>query len=202
MNADESARRGRVSDTRELPRDNETGAGDAQLGREVRELVRNLMRDVLGVLATASATEIGVLLARTGDVSLKRAAAKARVYGRNTLRHVEPAHSRSEDFDRKAPAGPADPFDITSPSELLASPDEILPQAPEAPSRDLSAQPPTPIPIESRPARDSSTALRDADADAASERRPKVVLREGERLLSATGSGIVIRRERRIAPKE
>jgi hypothetical protein len=112
----------------------------------------------------------------------------------------------------KPPMVPHSPFDITSPGALLASPDEVLPRTHEPRPRDLTDLAPAapkesvpaaethvaPAPI--GPAADSSTTLRDADADAASERRPKVVLRAGERLLSATGSGVVIRRERRVAP--
>lgn len=223
MNPDESARHARVSErdlSRELPRDRDDGADTrdaAQLGQQIRELARNLMRDVLGVVATASATEIGELISKAGDVSLKRATAKAaRAYGRSTLRRVEPVlpaaereaeerEAEEEEADRR-PSLPADPFDITSPSALLASPDEILPRAPEAeappPEAHEQAPPPAPTPVETRPAADSATALRDVESDAASERRPKVVLRAGERILAATGSGVVIRRERRVAPKE
>jgi len=211
MNPDGSARHARVSE-RELSRDEGADTRNAQLGRQIRELVQNLMRDVLGVVATASATELGELLAQAGDISLKRAAAKAaRAYGRSTLRRVEPAlpaprreFEKEEGTERRA-ALPADPFDITSPGELLASPDEISPSARETSLPEVHEQPPTPqapAPTEARPAADSATALRDVESDAASERRPKVVLRAGESILSATGSGVVIRRERRVAPKE
>jgi hypothetical protein len=99
---------------------------------------------------------------------------------------------------------PHSPFDITSPGDLLASVQVLgrrgplddnsaqqpAARVPSAAADYLTATPATP------PAPPSTS-----DIEAASERRPRVVLREGERLLSATGSGVVIRRERRIAPR-
>ena len=197
--------------TRSARKSENMNAAHAQLRPRIRELVGNLMRDVLAALATASATDIAELLARSGDVSWKRAA-RARATQRYAPPQSVPALSESnDDSDTKPPALPADPFDITSPGQLLASPDAILPRTLETPFLDLPVQapiqPPSSAPVgpptaEKEAEPESSTALRDVDADAASERRPKVVLRAGERLLSATGSGVVIRRERRTAPKE
>jgi hypothetical protein len=108
---------------------------------------------------------------------------------------------RQPGIDARAQLAPNDPFDITSPHELLASTDEP-PQQPVASSDSTevpqeqarSASLPS---LLQQPATESTTALMEGDSDAASERRPKVVLRAGERLLSATGSGVVIGRERR-----
>jgi hypothetical protein len=110
--------------------------------------------------------------------------------------------AREAEVDLMAHAGPSDPFDITSPHELLASTDEPSVQPPQAsadsPDRSQDLPRSTALPsLLQQPATESSTALVEGDSDAASERRPKVVLRAGERLLSATGSGVVIGRERR-----
>lgn len=120
---------------------------------------------------------------------------------------------RREDKGRRPKAPLAHgPFDITSPGELLASTSVLsYPQAravetPKAePSQPTMLVQPVAAPAPSAPGPPQPTtvsaenvvALSPPDSEAASERRPKVVLREGERLLSATGSGVVIRRERR-----
>jgi hypothetical protein len=207
MNAGESAGTAIARAGQRPSGHNHGEAAHAQLGSRIRELVGNLMRDVLAALATASATDIAELLARSGDVSWKRAARARATQRYSPPRSVPASGDPNDDADTKPPVVPADPFDITSPGQLLASPDAILPRTLETPILDPPIQAASPAPVappaaerEAEP--ESSTALRDADADAASERRPKVVLRAGERLLSATGSGVVIRRERRTAPKE
>ena len=193
--------------TRSARKSENVNAAHAQLGPRIRELVGSLMRDVLAALATASATDIAELLARSGDVSWKRAARARATQRYAPPQPVQALSDPNDDSDTKPPAVPTDPFDITSPGQLLASPDAILPRTLQTPILDLPIQAASPAPVgplaterEAEP--ESSTALRDVDGDAASERRPKVVLRAGERLLSATGSGVVIRRERRTAPKE
>ncbi len=138
--------------------------------------------------------------------------------GPDTNRDSGPAHGQS------------DAFDITSPGELLASTQETQTKAPStgvlaegtrshaSPSgRGVAegllgleevAEPRVARPAASQSvsahdspaAPESSVALPGKDQQADSERRPRIVLREGERLLSATGSGVVIRRERRVSP--
>ncbi|HXN31378.1 MAG TPA: hypothetical protein VN894_05925 [Polyangiaceae bacterium] len=151
---------------------------------------------------------------------LKRNAAKRTVV-HDSLRGSGQSLDRLEEAGRDARSsfGSHDPFDITSPSELLASagsrtsPGEILdrialsfdravgggegapaasasePSKPDDPRSAPPATPPQRTPVDS-----PVVAI---DTGAASERRPRVMLREGERLLSATGSGVVIRRARR-----
>jgi hypothetical protein len=149
----------------------------------------------------------------------KRNAAK-RAAIRETLHGGLKTFERSEDDDRdaKPPLGSHDPFDITSPGELLASSGSRTSPV-EAPGRTFSSPdgeggegaPSAPLVEPSRPNEGPlsnlletppTRAAEDAPVvaiapEAASERRPRVVLREGERLLSATGSGVVIRRARR-----
>jgi hypothetical protein len=151
--------------------------------------------------------------------SVKRNAAK-RAAIRETLHGGVHAFGRSENDGRDAmpPLGSHDPFDITSPGELLASSGSRTAPV-EAPSQTLSSPdgevgegaPSAPIVEQSQPKEGTLSnwleappkrAAMDAPVvaiapEAASERRPRVVLREGERLLSATGSGVVIRRARR-----
>jgi hypothetical protein len=100
---------------------------------------------------------------------------------------------------------PQSPFDITSPGDLLATVQAMGRRAlaveeNAAPPPAAAAAPPSapelPPTLAAPPAPPSTS-----DIEAASERRPRVVLREGERLVSATGSGVVIRRDRRIAPR-
>ena len=106
-----------------------------------------------------------------------------------------------------------DPFAITSPGELLASggserdrherrereaetAEHRPPREPVALHAETPAPPEPVLPsLLEAPAPSPSS-----DKVVESERRPRIVLREGERLLSATGSGVVIRRERRVVP--
>jgi hypothetical protein len=129
------------------------------------------------------------------------------------------SRQRREESERPSRAPlPHSPFDITSPGELLASTSALsslqaktadMPKAeasqaavhvrPLVASIDSGADTNSrtgPMPA-SAPTTENVVALSATDSEAASERRPRVVLREGERLLSATGSGVVIRRERR-----
>jgi hypothetical protein len=151
--------------------------------------------------------------------------------GRAPRERAERAERADEGHDGRSATAPHDPFDITSPSELLESTGgpastsraevalEIssaadgtaaatadggaaaagvfhgsnavdLPSAPRKSAREGSASR-----AKSRPPKPSGGFL-DAETSAESERRPRIVLREGERLLSATGSGVVIRRAR------
>jgi hypothetical protein len=126
---------------------------------------------------------------------------------------------RPEDKRRETRSTAAhNPFDITSPGELLASVGTRTPPgessegtaskfdyasrgiegAPEAAAVEASKPAELPAiltePTKRRPVDSPASS---SDQEAPSERRPRVVLREGERLLSATGSGVVIRRARR-----
>jgi hypothetical protein len=258
MSANQSARHTTVRGSDERADEDHSDAGETRLRRRIRELVKDLVDDVLGAMATASAREIGELImsigpsqeadglssrpsrvpwradgqrsgADTPNARVNRPA-RGQPRDRTELRNVAGQAGPEHAQDAMLPPLHSDPFDITSPGELLASTGDpsspprtqrlASPTAPvagppdgapgssdpvaaavadmprTAPRRDLSAA--TPL-VQPSPA-DSSTALVDGDREASSERRPTVVLRAGERLLSATGSGVVIRRERRIAP--
>jgi hypothetical protein len=167
--------------------------GTARLANETSRVHREAMRSEL----TSSPREGG--RSAGGDVSgfpWKRRAVTPR-----DDRLAQQAPIRQREADARAQPATHDPFDITSPHELLASTDELSPQPQAtADSTDGSHEAPRPTALPSllqQPATESSTALVESDSDAASERRPRVVLRAGERLLSATGSGVVIGRERR-----
>ena len=127
---------------------------------------------------------------------------------RHLADHAPPVHASRK--DTAAVIMQQDPFAITSPGELLASggpererreheaetaerrpprqPVALAAETPAAPEPVLPSLLETPAPSPS------------SDKVVESERRPRIVLREGERLLSATGSGVVIRRERRVLP--
>ena len=183
----------------------------AKLGRQVQGLVDELMRNLLDAIMTASAQDIGETLGAIENgrpiAVVVEARPKRNVVARNGARSAPRAGtlSRSERLARNPPSiSPQSPFDITSPSDLLATVQALgrrLPLAEESAATAAYLAPaPTPqLPptLADPPAPPSTT-----DIEAASERRPRVVLREGERLLSATGSGVVIRRDRRlIAPR-
>ncbi|MDP9149048.1 MAG: hypothetical protein M3O36_03780 [Myxococcota bacterium] len=121
------------------------------------------------------------------------------------MRDEESGHRQREPASHGVhhpPSQTHDPFDITMPSELLASTEETKQGRSDggttagATGQAYVAEPRLLPRLLSTPA---SPAAGD-DAEAESERRPKVVLREGERLLKGTGSGVVIRRERRVKP--
>jgi hypothetical protein len=259
MSANQLARHITVRGIDEGVDEDHSDAGETELRGRIRELVTDLVHEVLGAMAAASAREIGELIVSAGpsrepDSSSSRAhrapgradaqrsgaeapsargsrPARGRPSYRTEQRHVAGPAGSEHAHDTKSPPSHSDPFDITSPGELLASTGETSsrPRTQPLPSSDaVAGGPPNGAAVSSdaaaaavadltlaAPARrdlsaatpfvqpspaDSSTALVDSDREAASERRPTVVLRAGERLLSATGSGVVIRRERRIAP--
>jgi len=153
---------------------------------------------------------------------LRRNAAQ-RALARDSKQQRVQSMDRIEEAGRepRSSLGTHDPFDITSPGELLASAgsgtssgealDRIamnFDRVTAAAGRAAPAAPPTtPVADASKPADSlpappaaptpADGAIAPVDRETASERRPRVVLREGERLLSATGSGVVIRRARR-----
>jgi hypothetical protein len=292
MSSNHSARQTTVPKAGERLANNWVGTDFAQLRQRIRDLVDDLMRDVLDAVSMASAVEIGGLIGildsrrdRDGtpsnldrararaagvpsrpDRAVARAAHEPSRLDRVTVRAAEMTSTPGERAsspkrDGGGRAGdpyaarrrgrsrllPHSPFDITSPSELLAStgivpvpPAATAPPSGQASGRSaasfdratprggdlLDGRSPRLDPTAARAAdatsappgrgrdpndasssgqepaaTDSSITLSASDAEAASERRPKVVLREGERLLSATGSGVVIRRERRFSPR-
>jgi hypothetical protein len=208
MSADQSANQTTARNTDERLFARQANAGETQLRRRIRELTTNLVHDIIAAISVASPADLGQ------RISLAEEAANRTPMRPNTMpKRRDRVGSRERRGELGAMSGtaaenaarqpptlpplPNDPFDITSPSELLASTDE-------PPRQGTLARPPpaeashTDLP---HPA-ESVTSLLDtsSDKEVSSERRPRVVLREGERLLSATGSGVVFRRERRVAP--
>jgi hypothetical protein len=182
----------------------------AKLGRQVQGLVDELMRNLLDAITTASTQDIGEMLGAIDDGAPIAVVAEARpkrnAVARSGARSAPRAamSSRSERLERNPPSmSPQSPFDITSPGDLLATVQALgrrLPFGEESSAQAAPAPASTPeLPsmLMAPPPAPPST----SDIEAASERRPRVVLREGERLLSSTGSGVVIRRDRRIAPR-
>ncbi|MDP9002652.1 MAG: hypothetical protein M3O46_21390 [Myxococcota bacterium] len=220
MSADQSAEQMTSNDNAEELREDQADTRGTELRRRMRELVADLMRDVLVAVTAASPAEIGELIEDAETNRHRNEAASAARAGDDrpgdSLNIPSKARMRSGNSDRRNGSGEIeegrvalipheswalssnDPFDITSPSELLASTDEPHP-APEfvAPA-ELPGDVTSDASIEPAPSPTESATALPQDKDAASERRPRIVLREGEILLSATGSGVVIRRERRI----
>jgi hypothetical protein len=179
----------------------------AKLERQVRGLVSDLMRGILRAVAMASPAEIG-------DVFNDRERASSSLDGARSVaprarRRVVPEENvRHGERDAALPGLSQDPFAITSPGEILAS--ELSDAGKDRPRSVPHQAESGGSPSEMSPAPQQATLpaiLQGAaspsagDREAESERRPKIVLREGERLLSATGSGVVIRRDRRVSPR-
>ncbi len=229
VNAVESTWRSRVRGIIEQLADRLADGKDAKLRRQIRVLADDLLREMLRAVCSASASEIAEAISalegtRAERAALRRSAAGARLNGLPHKtnfalalaadaafgRRGGPAHREratdSRDADLSPPQSHApNPFDITMPSELLASTDDAKPaRSDDARAAAAASTPPTegdPRVLPHLLASDSSSRAAAADeAEAASERRPKVMLREGERLLKGTGSGVVIRRERRVKP--
>ena len=176
--------------------------------------------DEVGLAAPRQRLQSG---AEVGGQTLERSPAPRMVARDARQRGIQSRELASEGGPDTIPSlGSLDPFDITSPGELLASagshpsPAEVLDRitanfdrasaaAVQAaqPSRSASPSKESPRPDDSEPTLPSARAPTESgpgapsDQETASERRPRVVLREGERLLSGTGSGVVIRRARR-----
>ncbi|MDP9036899.1 MAG: hypothetical protein M3O50_19040 [Myxococcota bacterium] len=195
-----------------------------RIRRRIRDLADDLMRDMLHAICGASASELAEAMtafeeSRPERAALQRAVARMSTVERFsktdsahprhttqlTQAHPEESGRRERERASRLPRPPSqthDPFDITMPSELLASTEETKQNRSDgsgstAATRHASGR-------ETRLPRLLSTLATSPasadDAEAESERRPKVVLREGERLLKGTGSGVVIRRERRVKP--
>ena len=230
VNAVESTWRSRVRGITEQLADRLADGKDAKLRRQIRVLADDLMREMLRAVCAASASEIAQAISALEDTraeraALQRSSAGARLNGRPHKtdfalalaadaalgRRAGQAHREratdSRDADVSPPQSHApNPFDITMPSELLASTDDAKPArsddaraAAAASTPSTEGEPRVPPRVLSASDGSSRTAAAD-EAEAASERRPKVMLREGERLLKGTGSGVVIRRERRVKP--
>jgi hypothetical protein len=211
MSADQFTRQAGARKTGEGPADR-AAVGETQLGRRIRELKVNLVRGVMHAISMASPDELGDIVPRAAferadsvAAQLPNEARKRRAdahehrpspAGKTRGMWITLADNAANEREASSPPLPNDPFDITSPMELLASTDDPSPRPAAV------HEPPARMPSileHPRPA-ESVTSLVDGDKEAASERRPTVVLREGEHLLSATGSGVVIRRERRVSP--
>ena len=239
MSSDLSARQTRTPRVGEGPGTDWSRPAVAQLRRQIQSLADDLMRSILGAITESSAVEIGELI-RTGALASaplvpnqpRRAAARFATMQTNAAERTAASDApnrrqgqlreRVKESGRETRSSLAshDPFDITSPSELLASTHSTprtvaafgplldgtppgvnassgVDAAPRAADGPLLLDPQRNPPA----AGESAAALPAGDREAESERRPKIVLREGERLLSSTGSGVVIRRERRMAPQ-
>ena len=184
----------------------------AKLSRQVRALVDELMRGLLDAITASTAHEIGETIGALEEGMPIAVVANERPKRNGVVRSGPrstprvTASSRRQGAERSRPSmAPQSPFDITSPGDLLATVQAmgrrvLAVEENAAPPPAAAAAPPSAPelpPTLAAPPAPSST----SDIEAASERRPRVVLREGERLVSATGSGVVIRRDRRIAPR-
>ena len=175
--------------------------------RQVRELTDELLLDLIAALRNASLAEIALTV---GDLERRRKSrggarsAAARTARQAALARVKAAPQSAAGASHASPEparesiGPTrrDPFDITKPGELLG------PGAPLDPRRDEVPPSSAVSPVSSRevrsprPVRVKTAASGREPAVAAEERSPTVPLREGEQLLRAGGSGVVIRRAR------
>jgi hypothetical protein len=206
-----------------------TRADFARLRPQLRLIVDDLVRGVLAAITAASAAEIGEAISLLAEdrrlegvrtrrsvrgeapVASPKTNGLARANGRSEAARSPSGHGGSRsgrETDNPRPSlVPHSPFDITSPGDLLAS---VVMRASSLADERAHAQAATAADAApAQPSERASSSLLNhgptaspspADIEAASERRPRVVLREGESLLSATGSGVVIRRERRVAP--
>jgi len=199
----------------------------ANLRPSIRRIVDDLVHGMLAAITAATAAEIGEAIGLLAEdrrlerlrprrsaraeapVASPRSNGVARSSANGRSAATRPASvQRVEESENPRPSlVPHSPFDITSPGDLLAS--VVMHASSLAEERAQAQAPARASPAPAQPADRASSPLLNhgpaappsaADIEAASERRPRVVLREGERLLSATGSGVVIRRERRVAP--
>ena len=186
-------------------------------GSEVRDLAHDLLLDVVGALRLASIGEIAGALATLERRPKTRASASARTPPEGSSDRSRPVHPRKQQATAArrgsvelppVTAAPSrrsrDPFDITKPGELL-DPTAVEPRREEEhpPSSERRAY--RPPPGERRPGGPGVPRPRGQPAVAASGPSeaapinpppPAVTLREGEHLLRAGGSGVVIRRVR------
>jgi hypothetical protein len=184
-------------------------------GSDVRELAHELLVGVVGALRVASIGEIADALATLERRPKTRASTSGRTPSEGASDRHLPVHPRKPATAARrgspelppASAAPSrrsrDPFDITKPGELL-DPTAIEPRREEEhpPSSERRASRP---PRAERHPGQGAPRPRGQPVVAASEPSeaapvdpppPAVTLREGEHLLRAGGSGVVIRRVR------
>jgi len=167
MSADPSASQTSI---RELRARRSARARDLELRKRIGELVSELMRDILGLVVSGSAAEIGELLESAAHPRSQsgegretfRAASRGRRRSTNALAF---AQDRGE-AGRRPSMAPNSPFDITSPGELLASPD-ILSRVEQAlpATRHEGTDAPTPAVAEAEPAAAAAPNLTPAPAE-------------------------------------
>jgi hypothetical protein len=187
-------------------------------GSDVRDLAHDLLVDVVGALRVASIGEIADALATLERRPKTRASTSARTPSEGSSDRSRPAaHPPKQAIAARrgsvelppAFAAPSrrsrDPFDITKPGELL-DPIAVEPRREEEhpPSSERRAS--RPPPAERHPRQGVSrprgqgqpTVAASGPSEAApiDPPPPVVTLREGEHLLRAGGSGVVIRRVR------
>jgi len=191
-----TARRGVIS----------SGAIDVSLRLRLRELAERFALDLIESLRGATVEEVGQAMD-----ALKSFRSAARIFrgpllGNDRRGGREERGSRHEmgaaasDRPSLAPGVVRTPFDITMPSELLdavesdsarARKEESTPSS----SRRVRASLPSLLVDRAKPVRAPSSAT---PVVAEVVPPPTVSLREGERVLRATGSGVVIRRARPV----
>ncbi|MGD0678970.1 MAG: hypothetical protein ABSC94_26495 [Polyangiaceae bacterium] len=189
-------------------------SGNATI-RQVRELADELVLDLIAAMRNASLVE----LAETIDVLERRRNARAAARPAAAPRE---ATVRSKSRSRPTPARPVDEpdehepepsaeagaarrsaFDITQPSELLDHVARSTPRNEEQPPSSVRRMRPSPPEILSPPRANApptgaagKAPVAATEPEATAWRAPTVSLREGEQVLRASGSGVVIRRVR------
>ena len=171
--------------------------GSSGSRREIRDLADDLLLDLIGTLGRASLGEI----AQTVEALERRR--RLRPPGQpgkssGARRNVEIRERRS----RHPEADTSQPFDITSPSELL---DQVTLESMQL-KLGREEEPPPPASVTrvrrqesaERPAPPARTEARERESveEASAPPRAAIALREGEQLVRSSGSGLVIRRAR------
>jgi hypothetical protein len=175
---------------------------------EVRDLAYKLVRDVITAMGGATLGEIQEAMealaalpksAPTKANGLQRSDRVERTAQRSAGSVSVAGSARSEAHEPDATAaGRRDPFDITMPSELLDTSTGVAPREEERPPasvRRVRPRSPRPSPAPaSKPTQPSILAHGSEPQEP--QRVPVVSLREGEQLVRASGSGVIIRRAR------
>jgi hypothetical protein len=193
-----------------------TACGVRVHGPEVRDLAHELLLDVVGALRVASIGEIADALATLQRRPKTRASAGTRSLSDASSDRGRPGHARkpapaarrgSADLPPE-PAAPSrrsrDPFDITKPGELLdptAVETRREEEHPPSSERRAFRQPrgerdPGHVLVSRPRGQAAGGAAVPSEAPPVEPPPPVVTLREGEHLLRAGGSGVVIRRVR------
>jgi hypothetical protein len=161
-----------------------TACGESASRRQLRGMADDLVLGVIGALRNASVGEIAAAVQVLERQQRNRPAPSAR--------RQAPAKPQRRVQEPPAPANRRDPFDITMPGELLDSVGRTPPREEELPPASVRRVRPAKAPRpRSRPPRVLETPV-----ETAPPRPPVVSLREGEQVVRASGSGVVIRRAR------